>query len=790
MHSRDILRATLAVILVAGCGDSGSMTGSDASEADAEAEAAVQEASGPHEDATVDSPASGSESGSRQAGPDATVDASALDAESLAADAGAGVSEGGTNVDEAAVPEAASEAGGQPDAAVSIGCSLLADISPGIGSSSPASFVAAGGYLYFGANDGAHGVELWRTDGTAAGTQLVADVAPGAANGVTPNAGIVALRDVVYFAGNDGVTGSELWRSDGTAAGTYEVADVVPGAAGSSPWQITTLGSLVVFLGYPSNVPTLYRSDGTAAGTYALTPTSTTASDSTTEYFAVLDDQLYFSVLDSAHGREPWRTDGTVAGTGIVDDIVAGPSSSSPTLLATGSGAVYMAASDTTHGQEPWVTLGTTTTTQMLGDLVPGTGSSYPSGFMPFGGLTYFAATDANGLQMFQSDGTPAGTTAFSQIAPTGSSPGFFAVSGGVLVFSGQSPGLSGAEPYRTDGTVAGTYLLKDVRPGSAGSGPVSFTAYSGSVYFEANDGAHGTELWNTDGTPSGTSLVLDINPGAPDGAPVGLTVWGADLYFQANDDVHGAELWRCGPGVTTSVIARDGGAACPTAQAPSLVSVGAYCIDSSEVDVAEYASFLTAVGTNVSGQPSYCAFNTSYRPSTTGVCTGYAFDPSGHGSDPVVCVDWCDAAAYCRWAGKHLCGSTGGGSTSPYYGTDPGVDQWMNACSGGGATTYPYGSAYVAGACVDSSYAGGAMTLQPVLTATQCVGGFPGIFGMSGNAAEWEDSCNLYSGAADTCTVRGGSYSDLGPPCTTNTDEARNFAYLTVGFRCCAEVQ
>ena len=59
--------------------------------------------------------------------------------------------------------------------------SLLADINPGSSSSNPSFFTNVGGTVFFDAGDGVHGVELWRSDGTAAGTQLVSDINPGSA---------------------------------------------------------------------------------------------------------------------------------------------------------------------------------------------------------------------------------------------------------------------------------------------------------------------------------------------------------------------------------------------------------------------------------------------------------------------------------------------------------------------------------------------------------------------------------------------------------------------------------
>src|SRR5207244_2850184 len=110
--------------------------------------------------------------------------------------------------------------------------------------------------------DGVHGQELWRSDGTAAGTMLVKDICPGAA-GSGPFA-FTNVNGTLFFAANDGVTGSELYKSDGTAAGTVLVKDVFPGPFGSLAFrgEIVNVNGTAFF-----NPGAIYKSDGTAAGT-------------------------------------------------------------------------------------------------------------------------------------------------------------------------------------------------------------------------------------------------------------------------------------------------------------------------------------------------------------------------------------------------------------------------------------------------------------------------------------------------------------------------------------------
>ena len=119
------------------------------------------------------------------------------------------------------------------------------------------------GSLYFSAKDDTHGRELWKSDGTAAGTVVVKDVRPGS-EGSLPR-GLTDVGGTLYFSAGDGTHGGELWRSDGTATGTVMVKDIWAGSKGSHPSGLTDVGGTLYFAADDGTHGwELWKSDGTA----------------------------------------------------------------------------------------------------------------------------------------------------------------------------------------------------------------------------------------------------------------------------------------------------------------------------------------------------------------------------------------------------------------------------------------------------------------------------------------------------------------------------------------------
>jgi sulfatase modifying factor 1 len=237
--------------------------------------------------------------------------------------------------------------------------------------------------------------------------------------------------------------------------------------------------------------------------------------------------------------------------------------------------------------------------------------------------------------------------------------------------------------------------------------------------------------------------------------------------------------------------VGGDGGTGCPfNPNAPTMVNVGPFCIDSTEVTQAQYNAFLIS-GRSPSDptlypSPNVCAWNAVFTPNALNneCAPPYpGFDPGKYADYPISCVDWCDAYAFCVWAGRHLCGRTDADAAS--------TNEWTYACSNDGNLTYPYGNSYVPKVCNGAD--NGLDASVPVASLTGCVETFDdaGVYDLSGNVTEWTDDCQNLGGDGqhDGCVTGGGDYwsASLDMQCARPGNDPRYYAEPDRGFRCCA---
>lgn len=429
------------------------------------------------------------------------------------------------------------------------------------------------GRVFFVANDGVHGQELWASDGTAEGTRMLADIAPARSGptGADIELGRVA-GGLLYFVATTPTAGRELWRTDGTPAGTRLVKDICVGAESAYPRVLTAIGDVLVFSAWNGSGVGVYITDGTILGTELITFLAAAAgtalgdslllqvpnqvngwslvrtlgtSLSTTlvrgdfknapeGLFAVIGDTAYFTANDGMHGRELWRTDGTAAGTGLVADLTPGTTGSEIVDLKVLNGRLLVVTADA----RLWLTDGTAAGTRLVAAL-----PNAAAGIV-VGNTYYFASYDEThgGYEPWKSDGTPEGTMRVADIDP-GERPrlGFpFFVprpDGFFFVAANEAAGL---EPWVSDGTAAGTRMVKNVaRETAVGSYPKALGNAGGTLLFSADDGTS-TGLWKAEGL---TATRLELPEGAPE--PMGIAVVSGGLYYFLAGGNSSRELWR-----------------------------------------------------------------------------------------------------------------------------------------------------------------------------------------------------------------------------------------------------
>lgn len=315
--------------------------------------------------------------------------------------------------------------------------------------------VRVGTFVYFPANDGIHGCELWRSDGTPAGTSLVIDSTPGSRDGILPSTFRIATDGTLVFF----ITGDhQLWTSDGTPTGTVNLPD----SSGfvNSVRDLVGIGDRVAF--FQSETSALYVSNGSGRPSMV----DTLAASWTLARFG---GDLLYVVPSAGSGILSKASLSTLA----VTRVATLPRLTTSAIAVAGSQA-YFTLPNATDGQDLWATDGTAPGTSRVADISPGSRSL---------------------------DNLLLGSV------------------GNVVIFTGLSGGPSRiASLWRSDGTSAGTYPLSSVAPYASPAGELASATLSGHLYVAAHDGTRGDVLVSTDGTVSGTRKVTQgIIPGPLD---------------------------------------------------------------------------------------------------------------------------------------------------------------------------------------------------------------------------------------------------------------------------------
>jgi ELWxxDGT repeat protein len=395
----------------------------------------------------------------------------------------------------------------------------------------------AGDTMLYLADDHVHGMELWKTDGTVAGTQLAVDLTLRYFDYNQPDLFAYTGKGGIFVKEND-IKGREPWFTDGTPGGTFRLKDLNTNSNSGGPDTLLTVNG-VTYFGISTYDPAtdtyaaeLWRTDGTASGTSLVT----SLPNGSLFDFTDLNGTLVFTNYDDAHGTELWKSDGTAAGTVMIKDILPGSESSYPSYLTVINGVLYFSADDGVGGRELYKSNGTSAGTVQVKDLVAGPENGNPLPLHTLGFAWNFRH-DQRFRRRARASRAPTEPTAGTfYLADINANDGVgFAEAGGKLYFVAESAG-HGYELWKTDGTNAGTQMVIELGAGTADADIGWVASLNNTVYFMRYDGT----LYRSDGTAGGTTVVTAL--GAQTYGPV---VFGNAIYFNASDPDHGGELWK-----------------------------------------------------------------------------------------------------------------------------------------------------------------------------------------------------------------------------------------------------
>ena len=446
----------------------------------------------------------------------------------------------------------------------------------------PALFVEMRGVLYFSADDGVHGWELWRSDGSVGGTYIVKDVREEECSPATdPETGeetencvnygsmhqmcwpdptecfvpeMVAGNNKIFFTAfdsNPGVNFPHVFISDGTEDGTYRIRDQWIG------WDYNHPDADFDYSG-PSNLMVI-PSNGFTPDRLVYTIIQ-----------AICEGGSYCpEAFDPASGEELWITDGTDVGTYMLVNMVPEDKSWNngdyccmddkggiPRDLIMKGNTIWFTARTDGYGRELYrygMNIGGGLF--LVKDINEGTSGSNPMHLTSVGPGVYLSADNGtNGQELHYSLGNTFNTIVVKDINPgaNSSSPQEMTKLGSNLFFTADD-GENGRELWVSDSTEDGTFMVKDINTNGSSS-PNWLRVMDGTLYFMAYTEDHGRELWRSDGTTSGTYMLKDINPGSNDSFHWTpdvfhdelVIVHGDSLYFTADDGgQYGTELWR-----------------------------------------------------------------------------------------------------------------------------------------------------------------------------------------------------------------------------------------------------
>ncbi len=361
---------------------------------------------------------------------------------------------------------------------------------------------------------------------------FVGDINPNAAN-ANPK-GLFEVNGTIYFSANDGNCGTELWRYDRTNAPEL-VDDIRPGSASSDPqWFVLYNGKLIFTALNSQGIRTLWYydfvNDPAEFGVHDMVMPDSDPS------FTKYNNYIYFAAEDSQRGRELWMYDG-YNDPHIVGDLNPGLDGSRPNHMVVFNNKLYFAAEHETKGKELWMYDGGIA--HMIHDIWPGYYNADPRFLFLYKNKIFFTCTYNYDTELWQFNGQSSPTRVMNINSSVSSDPQEYTPFRNEIYFTAND-GVHGRELWRFDG-VDDPELVMDIREGSAGTVPLHLEVCNDILFFSGRGNDDDRELWCFDGIEAKKSHDINLYD---DSDPSDLLTVNSKLYFSADDGIHGRELW------------------------------------------------------------------------------------------------------------------------------------------------------------------------------------------------------------------------------------------------------
>lgn len=409
--------------------------------------------------------------------------------------------------------------------------------------------------LFFAANDGISGKEIWKSDGTVSGTTLLKDIAPNSGSSISNEFKILTLNNGKFYFIANTTTGYQLYESDGTTAGTVSIKPL----QGTGELNGASLGNHFVFSGFDpaAGGAEPWISDGTAAGTKILKDIypGNTSSLGISKFFRI-NNKVYFesnSNGNPGYSNYIWETDGTEAGTVLFN------TPTNNVLHGVSSDAQHLILTKPNEWNRFWIANGNSAQTFEITQF----GMPANNGFIDLNSKIYFTGTNAkHGSELFYLNPVSNDVAIASDISTySNSAPHSYGILNDNLIFIAADREFNN-QFYKRDKATQQISRLTNFTSGTSSVGMFTdfndeFIKVGNFLYTKNSSPNFRSVFYRTDGT-TGNSVMIATPDTTTNDVAMHINLNDNSLLYAGYNNIIGTELWKIDNNSTTPVLVKD----------------------------------------------------------------------------------------------------------------------------------------------------------------------------------------------------------------------------------------